>query len=286
MSTDRDTTRIVRSWLDEGVTQLPDRVLDVVLDQIPATPQRRRGGIGGWFRFHASFALPAAAALAVTLVVGALTLSGEVRVGWGPGESAGASAKPATNPILPEDLDSPLAPGRWTVPASFDVPLTLEVGPGWQSCWHGELELGVCLTNGDAFDTPSVSFSIIESVLADPCDLTAGGSLRGADVEEIAAAISGLSGFEVTEPRPAVIDGVPGLRFSLRAPIESSCPASLRTWATADRVNGVSPGETNDVTILVVDGDALLIAAAYHTPPSAFDRARVSALIDSVQFER
>ena len=43
MSADRETTRIVRSWLDEGVTKLPDRVLDAVLDQVPATPQRRSG---------------------------------------------------------------------------------------------------------------------------------------------------------------------------------------------------------------------------------------------------
>ncbi len=41
MSTDRDVTRIVRSWLEEGVTALPDRVLDAVLDQVPATRQRR-----------------------------------------------------------------------------------------------------------------------------------------------------------------------------------------------------------------------------------------------------
>ncbi len=41
MSSDRDTTRIVRSWLEDGVTQLPDRVLDAVLDQVPATRQRR-----------------------------------------------------------------------------------------------------------------------------------------------------------------------------------------------------------------------------------------------------
>jgi len=40
MSTDRDVTRIVRSWMDEGVNVLPDRVLDAVLDQLPATPQR------------------------------------------------------------------------------------------------------------------------------------------------------------------------------------------------------------------------------------------------------
>ncbi len=41
MSADRDADRIVRSWLEEGVTTLPDRVLDAVLDQVPATPQRR-----------------------------------------------------------------------------------------------------------------------------------------------------------------------------------------------------------------------------------------------------
>ena len=41
MSTDRDVTRIVRSWLEEGVTTLPDRVLDDVLDRLPSTRQRR-----------------------------------------------------------------------------------------------------------------------------------------------------------------------------------------------------------------------------------------------------
>ena len=41
MSADRDTTRIVRSWLEDGVTRLPDHVLDAVLDELPSTPQRR-----------------------------------------------------------------------------------------------------------------------------------------------------------------------------------------------------------------------------------------------------
>ena len=48
MSTERDTTRIVRSWLEVGATALPDRVLDAVLDQLPrphsAVPGGRRGG--------------------------------------------------------------------------------------------------------------------------------------------------------------------------------------------------------------------------------------------------
>ena len=49
MSTDRDVERIVRSWMDEGVTALPDRVLDAVLDQLPATPQRRAGWLARRF---------------------------------------------------------------------------------------------------------------------------------------------------------------------------------------------------------------------------------------------
>ena len=41
MSTDRDTTRIVRSWLQDGATRLPDQVLDLVLDELPTIHQRR-----------------------------------------------------------------------------------------------------------------------------------------------------------------------------------------------------------------------------------------------------
>lgn len=40
-SSDRDTTRIVRSWLEDGSTAMPDRVLDAVLADLPSTAQRR-----------------------------------------------------------------------------------------------------------------------------------------------------------------------------------------------------------------------------------------------------
>ena len=70
-TTDRDTTRIVRSWLDEGATRLPDRVLDAVLDQVPATPQRRAGWLARRFlpmNTYARLGLIAAAILAVAIV--------------------------------------------------------------------------------------------------------------------------------------------------------------------------------------------------------------------------
>lgn len=68
MSTDRETTRVVRSWLDEGVTKLPDRVLDAVLDQVPATPQRRSGW-SAWRSYRMSSYLKIAAAAAAVIIL-------------------------------------------------------------------------------------------------------------------------------------------------------------------------------------------------------------------------
>ena len=41
MNSERDATRIVRSWLEAGSNGIPDRVLDAVLSELPSTPQRR-----------------------------------------------------------------------------------------------------------------------------------------------------------------------------------------------------------------------------------------------------
>ena len=47
MTTNKEMERIVRSWLEPGLTTMTDDVLDPVLDQLPATPQRRPGGRRG-----------------------------------------------------------------------------------------------------------------------------------------------------------------------------------------------------------------------------------------------
>ena len=94
MSTDRETTRLVRSWLDEGVTSLPDRVLDAVLDQVPATPQRR-SWLPAWrsnqMNTYAKLIATAAAVLVVA-VVGYQFLPGRSGAG---GQSTAPSPTPA-----------------------------------------------------------------------------------------------------------------------------------------------------------------------------------------------
>ena len=96
MSTDRETTRIVRSWLDEGVTKLPDRVLDAVLDQVPTTPQRRSGW-SAWRSYRMNTYAKIVAAAAAVLVVGVAAYQFLPRSGGvgGPGPTINPSPSPS-----------------------------------------------------------------------------------------------------------------------------------------------------------------------------------------------
>lgn len=106
MSTDRDTTRVVRSWLDEGVNRLPDRVLDAVLDQIPATPQRRHFW-SAWrpseMNLYAKLIAGAAAAVVIAF------LGYQLLPSWGLGPGA-----PSPSPTL-------LARGTFKVVGTYDT---------------------------------------------------------------------------------------------------------------------------------------------------------------------
>ena len=137
MSTDRDVSRIVRSWLDEGVTVLPDRVLDAVLDQVPATPQRR----ATWWRvpryptMNKSVAVGlAAVAIVIAAVIGYRML--------GPNPSVGPSTPPTTVHPTPsaspaEVVSGPLDPGTYEVPEleGTDIRIRFTVPEGWT--WNG-----------------------------------------------------------------------------------------------------------------------------------------------------
>ena len=112
MSTNRDVDRIVRSWLDEGLTQLPDRVLDAVLDQIPSTPQRRASWLAQRFlrmNTYARFGF-AAAAVILAAVVG---------IGLYANSVGGPSVPtPSSSPLSsssPTPVANPLA-GTWAAP--------------------------------------------------------------------------------------------------------------------------------------------------------------------------
>jgi hypothetical protein len=89
MSTDRETTRIVRSWLHEDGHENADRVLDLVLEQIDTTPQRSASWLARRFPIMNNtvrIALTVAAVVVIALV-GLTLLTPGSNIGGGPPES-------------------------------------------------------------------------------------------------------------------------------------------------------------------------------------------------------
>ena len=98
MSTEHDSTRIVRSWLEAGSTAIPDRVLDAVLAELPSRPQRRsRWSL--WRSLQMKPIIPiavGAAAVLLAVVLGSRFLPSDQAVG-GPTDSPVPS--PTAQPV-------------------------------------------------------------------------------------------------------------------------------------------------------------------------------------------
>jgi hypothetical protein len=287
MSSDRDTTRIVRSWLEEGVVALPDRVLDGVLDQLPATRQRR--SLWRWLGIvdvsaNARLAMTAAAAVVVAIAGIAVMASVVGPVGPGAPSPTPTRTPPPTPAILPSPAgEATLTPGRYALPA-FSVPgISLDVPAGWFPCFSDPNEAGVCSER-----ELEVAALIVQNVVAGQCGF--GEELRspppGPSVDELVAAISNIPGVTVTPAIDVSIDGVAGKELTLTAAEPASC--SIQTWATSDRTNGMGYDEVDIVRILDVGGTRVLIVGAYHVayPEAETDAALIRQLLDSVQIAR
>ena len=133
MSTERDTSRIVRSWLRTDEHDSADRVLGVVLDRLDATPQRR----ATWWPVRRTptmnkivgFSL-AAAAVVVVIVVGAQLFGSAGGLGAGPTpipepSVAEPTATPEPSPSSAADLEGPFV-------LSEEPAITVTfAAPGW-----------------------------------------------------------------------------------------------------------------------------------------------------------
>ena len=155
MSTDRDTTRIVRSWLEEGVTALPDRVLDAVLDQVPATPQRR-----SWWPARriadmnpiAKFAIAAAAVVVIAIVGLELVPRGSFHRTAGAHRRALALPHRGSKPNQPRNRNA--ARSGYLLLAGLCRGDLIHRARGLATMLAGPLEQGVCRVRGMAGPGP------------------------------------------------------------------------------------------------------------------------------------
>jgi hypothetical protein len=267
MSTERDTIRIVRSWLEEGVTALPDRVLDAVLDQVPATHQRR-----AWWpawRFphmnnYARFALGAAAVvIAALLAINVLPRSGGV------GGQPTAAPESSPVPFSSTPISGALDPGSIVLDGDFPLAIAFDVPAGWtrDGSTEGADLVSIYKIRGDSYPAWS-SWAIIANVYGDPCHALSGpiDPPIGPTVDDLVTALTSMAGFESTNPTDVTIDGHAGKRFELSNTIDPAADGCddntwLSLWEPASGGDTAKvPGAlTMQFWVVDVDGTRLVM---------------------------
>ncbi len=285
MSTDRDVTRIVRSWLEEGVNVLPDRVLDAVLDQLPATPQRRASWLARRFMTMSTYARVglAAAAIFLAVVVG-IALSGRLSVGPAPEPTSSSLPSPQALSSPPENLSVAVRylASTFSVPFTFTVPRS-----GWTTGAIGGPSFDVHARTGAPYGL-SVMTDI--RVYRDPCHWDTGYIANLASlgtVDGIVAAMTVLPGFTASKPVGTNVGGHAGLAFDLTVPSDASSCTDLGKVRLLD-VGGPSNHDEFSINALlrydVIDVGGTPVLLEHYSFETAGRLTEVQQLVDSIAF--
>lgn len=288
MSTDRDTTRVVRSWLEEGVTALPDRVLDAVLDQVPATPQRR----SSWPAWRSARmnrmtqAALAAAAVLVVAVVGYNLLPRNGGIGTQPTPSAPPTPVVTPTPVPVQFPPSgPLAAGRHTI-AREGVQLSITLPTAdWRSDGAIAIDRG---TQGEPTAYGLLFWSQAPvGVFADPCRNTRAPSI-GPDRAALAEAITTIPGVDVVQaPTEVMVGGRPATSVAITVREDIACePGVFYLWYSGNHARYASErGFTVWTWIVDVDGTLIWIDGETYKDAPSSAQLGIQGVIDSISFE-
>ena len=293
MSADREVTRIVRSWLEEGATALPDRVLDNVLDQLPATPQRR-----AWWpawrlpHMNTSIRIAMAAVAVVVLALIVINLAPKTVGVGGPPSTPLPTSTPAPTPspialyVNTTGTPASLNPGTYIGGDPFLLGVTFTVPAGWEGVVAGPNGIFLDQQHGSGI----LDFSLFQKVYANPCHYKGLlNPLPGPTVDNLATALAKLPGLTATAPTDVTVAGYQGKQLTLTAPASfAGCTLSpdraFRIWELPlGATNDLTPGEVDKVWILDASGQRLVIDAPQTPGETAAEAAEVQGVLDSIR---
>jgi hypothetical protein len=273
MSTDRETTRLVRSWLEEGVTELPDRVLDAVLDQVPATSQRRSWWPSRRFSLMNSYAKLAmtAAAVVVVAIVGYSLLPKTGDFGGHPttAPTPTASAVPAPTPAAFHN--GALAAGTYLMtPFAGMANASTVCMPADSTCTENPADDSIRLRSG---------------LYSDPCNSTAPPDIAvGPSVDDFANAIAAHPLLDATTPVDVTLAGYAGKYLDLQLPADvARCTPDGEFWPYEPGVYAQGASHRWHLWILDVEGIRVVVQSMDYAKTSPQRQAELRAIVDSIQ---
>ena len=287
MSTENDVARSLRSWLRETRHEDADRVLDLVFDQIPATPQRSASWLARRFPIMnnnvARVAL-VAAVVVVAVIIGASLLP-RPSVGPSPTVEASASAAPLLNTVP----TGPLSAGTYQIDAVFPVHLTFTLPYGYG---HGTGESdGVGIQYNAAGPQHGIEFQIAANVYPDPCHSAAGPADPpiGPSVTDLVTAMTTMVGFQAGPITDVTIGGYPAKAFDLTNAIDAStCDSQdIRAFVFKNGTSSsIGSGQRERIYVMYAPGHRLMIMTYYfpngNATAEAAAAAELKAIVDSI----
>ena len=298
MTTERETLNTIGLWLEEGRTRLPDHVLDAVLDQVPATPQRPPGRPArriAHVNALAKFEIAAAAVLVAIVGLYFLRGSGASEVGNAPPAAVDSplpSAVPSSGlPLAPDH--GPIDPGRYEVPLPTGGLMTFVLPDGWTAN-APRMVKNVNTPTEVVFAAylPGGRYEVTD-VYADAC--RSDGQLEpvGPTVDDLVAALDAQEGTDVVATTFSAGSSV-GHRIEIRETPgldRSECrygpQGPLPIWANeigASRFT-LEPGSHSVVAYAFdVEGSPVVFAATFGPEATDEDVAEVDAIAASFDF--
>jgi hypothetical protein len=291
MTAPRNPDDLIRAFLGEGETDLPDRAFEAVRARIHRTHQRVV--IGSWRNPDMSiFARVAIATVAVLAVGLAWVNFGPKQPGVGglptPPPSPSAAPTPSPSPIaLPEEY-RPLEPGTYVTSDPFFVRVTFTVPDGWQGNVGGKYFAGL-----NPVGRPGgPGFLDVGNLYADPCHPDKGlmDPPVGPTASDLANALASIDALNPSTLSGVTVDGYVGTEITLRAPATfdgCTLPSDgFSVWQLPLGANyGFQAGQTSRVFILDVDGKRLVIDLAQPADQTTEELSQALEIIDSIQIK-
>jgi hypothetical protein len=294
MSTDRDVTRDLRSWLREDAHEDADRVLGLVLDQLDTTPQRRASWPARRFPImNSNVARVAlvAAVLVVAVIVGASLLR---RPSVGPSPTVEATATAGAVPPLLNTLPTgDLAAGNYRLDEVFPVKITLTLPAGYT---HGRgASDNVGIQSAASGPQHGIEFQLASNVYPDPCHSASGPANPpiGANLSDLVTAMTSMIGFQAGPVTDVTIGGYAAKAFDLANGIDAAaCDGQdIRAFVfTGGGSSSVSSGQRERIYLMYAPGHRLMIMTYYlpngDTAAEAAAAAELKAIVESISIGR
>jgi hypothetical protein len=285
MTAPRNSDNLIRTFLDDGLVELPDRTYDAVRRDIHRT--RQRTVIGPWKEPTVTTLSRLAIAAAVLVAVGIAWIN------FGPQANIGPpNASPSPSPALISGDNRELQPGRYR----FDYGLaagTDEV-PGGTSLfitvpdlgWTNYGAIAVDRNYGVTAETAGASLVMwkITNRFENGCGgLTPLDPSPGPGIDEILQSLADQPGIEAGPLTDVTVDGYAGKFVELTVAINiATCPDEFYVWLDKF-VQGNN--EVLRVYALDVGGERFTFFARIPVMTTAEHRAQLESIIASIDIE-